>query len=97
MQARDALFNWLQMKIVAEARPTDQAAKETMDFFYVILTEDLHIHEITVHQENDVSYVVHYEQEHHKHTLRIDREAVEKLLADINENPIYNQQYGDET
>ncbi len=97
MQARDALFNWLQMKIVAEARPTDQAAKETMDFFDMILKEDLHIHEISVHLEDDVSYVVHYNQENEKHTLRIDRESVEKLLADINENPIYNQQYNDET
>lgn len=93
MHVRDAIFNWLQMKIVAEARPSDQAAKETLDFFALILAEDNQLHDIHVELENEVSYLVHYVQENDKKQLRIDRESVEKLLTEINENPIYNQQF----
>ncbi len=33
MNLQDTLFNWLQISIVAEARPEDGAARETKDFF----------------------------------------------------------------
>ena len=33
MRLDDALFNWLQIQMVAEAGPDDRAAAETRDFF----------------------------------------------------------------
>ncbi len=38
MNLQDTLFNWLQISIVAEARPEDGAARETKDFFRAHLT-----------------------------------------------------------
>ncbi len=92
MQLNDAIFNWLQMKIVYEARLQDQAAKDTLDFFAEILHDDHHIDQIEVHLENESHYVVTYLQKEQTKPVKhqIDREAVEKLLEDINSNPKYN-------
>ena len=44
MRLDDALFNWLQIQIVAEARPDDNAAAETRDFFLRDLDRRLSSH-----------------------------------------------------
>jgi hypothetical protein len=90
MVLQDALFNWLQMKIVSDARPEDGAAKEKLDFFALILNEDHHLTEIVVNAEDETFINIHYvlEGESKKHTF--DRERVEQLLTDINSNPKYN-------
>jgi hypothetical protein len=90
MVLQDALFNWLQMKIVSDARPEDGAAKETLDFFALILNEDHHLTEIVVNTDDETIITIHYvlEGESKKHTF--DRERAEQLLTDINSNPKYN-------
>ncbi len=90
MLLNDVVFNWLQMKIVSEARPDDQAAQETLDFFDLILREDHLASNIQVQLEGEHQYLVTYIRESEHVTQRIDREAVEMLLADINSNPKYN-------
>ncbi|SFJ05522.1 hypothetical protein [Thermoflavimicrobium dichotomicum] len=40
MQLKDALFNWLQIQIVWDARPSDRSARDTVLFFEEILRED---------------------------------------------------------
>lgn len=90
MQLRDALFNWLQIAIVAEARPTDGAAQETRAFFEEILHDD---HGLTAFSKeaDETMYHIRYEIGGRSLKLMFDRESAEQLLADIHANPKYNE------
>ncbi|OAS13663.1 hypothetical protein [Paenibacillus oryzisoli] len=93
MKLGDAFFNWLQMHIVSQARPEDEAAKDTLDFFALILVEDHGVSNLEVLPIDDPMKIwigYDHEGEYHKHCF--DRESAEKLLDDINSNPIYNNQ-----
>ncbi|MDQ0921315.1 hypothetical protein [Paenibacillus sp. V4I5] len=93
MKLQDAFFNWLQMYIVSQARPDDEAAKETLDFFALILHEDHGVSHVEIVDESDRMKIhIAYEQENVKSRQSFDRESAEKLLNDINSNPIYNNQ-----
>jgi len=89
LRLEDALFNWLQIKIVAEARSDDQAAEETKLFFEEILRED---HAVTSFDTSEDETMVHInyviEGKHKK--LMFDKESAGQLLEDINSNPKYN-------
>jgi len=90
MVLQDALFNWLQMKIVSDARPDDGAAKETLDFFGIILTEDHLLSEVVVGNENEEKLFIQFIQDGESKKQLFDRERAEQLLTDINSNPKYN-------
>jgi hypothetical protein len=90
MVLQDALFNWLQMKIVSDARPDDGAAKETLDFFGIILTEDHLLSEVVVGNENEDKLYIQFVQDGESRKQLFDRERAEQLLTDINSNPKYN-------
>lgn len=92
MRFDDALFNWLQMEIVAEARPDDRAAADTRDFFLQILTEDHGVTAVAIASRDDSFLHVAYEREGRQETQDIRRELAEQLLADIQANPKYNEQ-----
>ncbi|MCR8634994.1 hypothetical protein [Paenibacillus radicis (ex Xue et al. 2023)] len=91
MRLEDALFNWLQIKIVAEARQDDHAAEETRLFFEEIIRDD---HAVTSFEttEDETMVHIHYEVEGKRKRLMFDKESVEQLLHDINSNPKYNNQ-----
>lgn len=91
MKLQDALFNWLQIRIVADARPDDNAARETAEFFAEILREDHHLRDVTVALVDETMYHVQYESEGKTKRQLFDRESAEQLLADIEANPKYNQ------
>ncbi|MCS7463438.1 hypothetical protein N0M98_25355 [Paenibacillus doosanensis] len=90
MKLEDAFFNWLQMKIVEEARPDDRAAKDTRMFFEEILRED---HAIAWFETSEDETRIHidYEAQGTSKKLFFDKEHAEQLLHDINSNPKYNQ------
>lgn len=90
MELRDALFYWLQMKLVCEARPEDQAAKDTLTFFEQILAEDHALEHYQVSESDTVSIVVTAESRGEAKNYRFDREMAEQLLGQIEENPKYN-------
>src|SRR4051794_11483022 len=90
MVLQDALFNWLQMKIVSDARPDDKAALDTLDFFAIILTEDHHLTEIVTGSENEAKLFIQYQVDGETKKSTFDRERAEQLLTDINSNPKYN-------
>lgn len=90
MRMENALFNWLQIHIVAEARPEDQAAKNTVDFFYSILIEDHELQNIQV-KADDTMYTVRYDTEGETHTKQYPRDVAEQLLRDIEKEPKYNR------
>lgn len=91
MKLQDALFNWLQIKLVADARPDDNAAQETLDFFTEILTDDHKLTSFQVTTVDDTMYYVQYEADGKSKTQMFDREAADQLLQDILENPKYNE------
>ncbi|SMO48868.1 hypothetical protein [Melghirimyces algeriensis] len=92
MNLRDALFNWLQIKVVWEARPQDRSAEETTGFFGRILTEDHGVEEIQVQREND-HYRLIYRQKGEEQQLQFDREQVENLLLQIEAEPKYHRSF----
>ncbi|MEK3723714.1 hypothetical protein [Paenibacillus sp. FSL H8-0034] len=91
MRLEDALFNWLQIKIVAEARTDDMAAEETRLFFEEILRDDHGLTEFTT-SPDELRITISYEHEGIRKTLMFDRELAEQLLTDINSNPKYNNE-----
>jgi len=91
MKLDDALFNWLQIKTVADARPNDNAAKETADFFYTILTEDHQVSQLHVDPISTDMLQIVYEINGETRKKTFDRQLTEQLLHDINENPKYNE------
>ena len=90
MQMRDALFYWLQMKVIWEARPTDRSAEETAQFFAEILREDHHVTQMEVAVE-DTAYKVTFLLKEEPAELIFDRQQVEQLLQAIESDPKYNR------
>ena len=90
MKLEDALFNWLQIRIVADARPDDNAAKETESFFAEILRDDHKLENVRI--EGVVGTMIHirYEREGKSKLHMFDKEHAEQLLGDITANPKYN-------
>ncbi|WP_276355952.1 hypothetical protein [Cohnella caldifontis] len=81
MSLMDALFYWLQMKLVSDSRPDDEAARDTAAFFAQILSED---HELTsfevVKAEDAKIHVAYRKADGTGRTVWFDREAAEQLF-----------------
>lgn len=93
MQLNDALFNWLQIEIVREARPSDRSAKDTALFFEEILREDHKIISINKKLLHDVYQVEYQIKDQELETKQFPQEVAEKLLRDILSEPRYNQSF----
>ncbi|EGL20246.1 MULTISPECIES: hypothetical protein [Paenibacillus] len=91
MTLQDALFNWLQIRIVADARPLDEAAGKTADFFEEILREDHGVSEFERTEADEYRLRIDYVRQGEKHSVFFDREQAGRLLADIGSNPKYNE------
>ncbi|MDH6349660.1 hypothetical protein [Brevibacillus sp. 1238] len=89
MKREDALFNWLQIQVVAEARPDDRSALDTAAFFAQLLLEDHAISELSYRVENGW-YHLSGKQEAGTVDNRYPAEAVESLLAAIENEPKFN-------
>ena len=90
MRVDDALFNWLQIKLVADARPHDSAAIDTERFFWQILEEDHQIRSLEITKTDDTMVHIAYTQGEKTKKLFYDREHAEQLLHEINSEPRYN-------
>jgi hypothetical protein len=90
MRLDDALFNWLQIKVVAEARPEDKSAGDTEQFFRDILTEDHQVTELH-YSKDDTMYMLRYTVAGKSSMRMYEIEAVEQLLEAIQNEPKYNQ------
>lgn len=89
MKLDDALFNWLQIRVVADARPDDDSAVETARFFHEMLTEDHQLTELT-YTVDETMYMLRYIVDGKRKTQMYDKEAVEQLLTAIQNEPKYN-------
>ena len=90
MNLQDAIYNWLSIKVVAEARPDDLAATDTFRFFDDILKEDHQIETIKV-MVNGPWYYVTFKSQGSEETKQYPIELVDALLESINTEPKYNQ------
>jgi len=86
----DALFNWLQIELVANARLDDRAAADTRDFFVQVLTEDHGVSGLHIAKTDETMVHVKFERNGSTKLQMYPLEAAEQLLADIRSNPKYN-------
>lgn len=92
MKLADNLYNWLQIKLVADHRPGDAAARDTVDFFAQMLQEKHGVDagQLTYDVEETVIHV-RYVQDGQLKRYMFPREAAEKLLRDIENEPRYGE------
>ncbi|MGG1661756.1 hypothetical protein [Brevibacillus sp. NRS-1366] len=90
MKREDALLNWLQIQVVADARPHDQSALDTSSFFRQLLQEDYQIRELGYRKEGNW-YVLVGKTESDEWESRYPAEMIESLLIAIESEPKYNQ------
>ncbi|MEH7110777.1 hypothetical protein V7124_00225 [Neobacillus niacini] len=83
---QDALYNWLSIKVVCDARPEDTAARETLDLFDGIIKDEHKLTNIVV-TTDEMMYYVSYTQEGESKKTRFPRELIEVMLNQINQEP----------
>lgn len=89
MRREDALFNWLQIQVVADARPHDRSAQDTAAFFREILREDHQVQAVT-YQRLQEWYILTGQTDGDTWEKRYPAETVEALLAAIESDPRYH-------
>ncbi|MFE8703691.1 hypothetical protein ACFYKX_24285 [Cytobacillus sp. FJAT-54145] len=83
---QDALYNWLTIKIVSDARPDDTAAVETEQMFYEILTEEHALADIEI-TKDEIMYYVSYKIDGESKSSRFPQELIDVMLNQINNEP----------
>jgi hypothetical protein len=83
---QDTLYNWLTIKVVAEARPDDKSAQDTMKLFESILTDDHKLTEISV-TKDDPMYYVSYIKDGVAQKIRFPIELIDVMLEQIKNEP----------
>lgn len=89
---QDAIYNWLTIKVVCDARPDDSAAIETKELFEGMLSEDHGIENLRV-TKDDTMYHVHYSINEENKQKRFPIELVDILLNQISDNPDMYKNY----
>lgn len=83
---QDAIYNWLTIKVVADARPDDLAAKETEEMFYQMLVKDYGVTNIEVNKDEAMYYVA-VEKDGERKSYRFPNPFIEMMLEQINNEP----------
>ena len=83
---QDALYNWLTIKVVADARPDDEAAQDTESLFRNILKNDFSVANIEVTKDKSM-YYVKYEKDREQKSARFPVELIDVMLEQINREP----------
>jgi hypothetical protein len=83
---QDAIYNWLTIKIVSDARPDDTAAVETTQLFENILADE---HKVQSHEmkRDALMYYVTVVQEGESKEYRFPRDLIEVMLDQIRQEP----------
>ncbi|MFF2445992.1 hypothetical protein ACFVSW_02735 [Neobacillus sp. NPDC058068] len=89
---QDALYNWLTIKVVFDARPEDTAAKETLEYFDEMLTSKHHVSNIET-TTDEMMYYLSYQQGEEMKKARYPRELIEIMLDQINNEPEKYENY----
>lgn len=86
MNMFDSLSNWLQLKIVSEARPEDEAAKVSFEHVADIL-RDVHGVQVVDVKKEGMKYIISYLHEEKQQEHQVFADVAETLLQFINQNP----------
>jgi hypothetical protein len=89
MNLQDTFYNWLSIKQVKDARPDDNAAQDTYQFFDEILTEDHNIEKKEVQKEGYM-YVIQYWVDGVEKEQQFPIDLIDALLQSIESEPKYN-------
>lgn len=83
------LFNWLSIKMVADARPEDEAAKETVEMFEQILQEDFLIEQNKITFDERFIKVEVETKRQENFSFQFPKDYCEILLNQLEKNPKY--------
>jgi len=83
---QDALYNWLTIKVVVDARPDDTAAVETFSFFDLMLKEEHHIEDISINKD-EVMYYLTYSISGEQKKSRYPIELIDIMHDQIQQDP----------
>ncbi len=83
---QDTLYNWLTIKVVADARKDDESAQDTTALFYDILTNEHGLKNIQI-DKNDQMYLVHYTIGDEKKSTRFPIELIDVMLQQMEAEP----------
>ncbi|KXG10409.1 hypothetical protein PNH38_03645 [Anoxybacillus rupiensis] len=83
---QDALYNWLTIQVVADARPEDHAAQDTAQLFKNILKIDFQIEKVAFVKEEEM-YIVSYQKGGKEQATRFPVEFIEGMLEQIQSEP----------
>ncbi|WP_066176360.1 hypothetical protein [Bacillus marinisedimentorum] len=83
---QDVLYNWLTIKVVADARPDDEAARETTRHFRSLLKEEHGVETVEI-EKDDIMYYVHYEHGGERKKTRFPIELIDIMITQIESEP----------
>lgn len=83
---QDSIYNWLTIKVVAEARPDDQAAMETYELFADMLRDEHGITDVVVEKREDM-YFVTYTKDSETKSTRFPLELIDCFLDQMIREP----------
>ncbi|MFC4320325.1 hypothetical protein [Litchfieldia salsa] len=83
---QDALYNWLTIKIVADARPDDHAAIETYELFDQILIKEHGVTDIKIIKDDTFYHLSYLLQDEPKKT-RFPIELIDIMYNQIEQEP----------
>ncbi|KIY21227.1 MULTISPECIES: hypothetical protein [Mesobacillus] len=83
---QDAIYNWLTIKIVSDARPDDTAAADTTQLFEQILADEHHVDSKEL-KRDALMYYVTVVQDGNTKEYRFPRDLIEVMLDQISQEP----------
>lgn len=93
---QDALYNWLSIKVVCDARPEDKAATNTLQLFDKILKEEHQVDEIIGYESDESMYMIFYKRAREEKSMRFPVEMINSMLDAIEKEPEKYPVYKDE-
>ena len=91
----DAVYNWLTIRIVYDARPEDTAARDTVHLFEQTLVADHGVDRYS-YEKKDGWYTVVFTKDGNADELRFREEMVEIMLKQVLSHPERYKQFPSE-
>lgn len=83
---QDTLYNWLTIKVVADAREDDESAQDTEKLFYELLTTEHGLTDIKIEKDQEM-YFVHYSLEDARKSAKFPVELIDVMLQEMESEP----------
>ncbi len=83
---QDIFYNWLSIKVVADARRDDTSAQDTEKLFYELLTVEHGVANIQFEKHEEL-YIIHYLVEEEKKMMKFPVDLIEVMLIQMQDEP----------